>query len=221
MSLRPSIRRPGHATVVAYLALGLTMTGTAYAATGGTFILGKANRAGVTTALTNRGTGVALRLNAHNLKTPVLSVGRNHTHIHNLNADYLDGLTSSKLQRRVTGTCGAGRAISLVRATGRVSCGPRIMWAQVAGDGTLVRGASGVTASRTAEGEYAVIFPVNVAACGFVATPGDDGSATPAAVTTWVAPLSTDAHGVVVETQKWGNADFTVLNEPFHLVVVC
>ncbi len=38
------IPRPSHATVVAYIALFLALSGTAYAATGGTFILGRATR---------------------------------------------------------------------------------------------------------------------------------------------------------------------------------
>src|SRR3954471_22625529 len=103
--------RPAHSTVVAYAALVLAMSGTAVAATGGNFLLGKANGAGHTTALTNHGTGAALRVAAHNLTTAPLSVGRNKSRIRNLNADFLDGITSAKLQRRVSGTCANGSAI--------------------------------------------------------------------------------------------------------------
>lgn len=152
MSLRRSIHRPSHATVVAYLALVLTMTGTAYAATGGTFLLGKANRAGVTTALTNRGKGAALRLNAHNLTTPVLSVGRNHTHIRNLNADYLDGVTASRLQRRVTGTCGPTTSIEAIRRGGAVICGNDTSGLQQRVTGTC----TGATAVQSVAGDGTV-----------------------------------------------------------------
>src|SRR4051794_32733925 len=141
------LRRPAHSTVVAYAALVLAMSGTAVAATGGSFLLGHANGAGRTTSLTNHGTGAALRVAAHNLTTAPLSVGRNKTKIRNLNADFLDGLTSARLQRRVTGACSNGSAIRTIRAGGRVVCGTRILWAVVNSDGSLARGTAGVAVS--------------------------------------------------------------------------
>lgn len=131
------LRRPAHSTVVAYLALALAMSGTAVAATGGTFLLGKANSAGRTTSLVNHGTGAALRLTAHNLTTPPLTVGKNRTRIRNLNADFLDGVTSGRLQRRVAGTCGNGSATGpsgsvagwgAVRASSGPSSTPTVRW---------------------------------------------------------------------------------------------
>jgi hypothetical protein len=69
-------------------------SGTAYAATGGTFILGKANTAGTTTVLSNA-KGTALMLNSKS-GTPSLKVNRT-TKVPNLNADLLDGISSNSL----------------------------------------------------------------------------------------------------------------------------
>jgi hypothetical protein len=44
------------------------------------------------------------------------------TKVANLNADQLDGLDSTALQKRVTGTCVAGMAMQIVNADGTVSC---------------------------------------------------------------------------------------------------
>ena len=44
------LRRPSHASIVAYLALFVAATGTATAATGGSFLLGKSNSANHATA---------------------------------------------------------------------------------------------------------------------------------------------------------------------------
>jgi hypothetical protein len=68
-------------------------SGTAYAATGGKFILGKSNSAGKTTTLSNKN-GTALSLSSK-AGTPSLKVNRT-TKVPNLNADLLDGLDQSK-----------------------------------------------------------------------------------------------------------------------------
>lgn len=81
------------AGAVAALVIG---SGTAYAATGGTFILGKANSAGATTTLTNpNGTALTLKSKAG---TPSLRVNSS-TKVPYLNADKLDGLDSSQVAR--------------------------------------------------------------------------------------------------------------------------
>lgn len=67
-------------------------SGTAYAATGGNFILGKSNSAGATTTLSN-GNGTALALKSRS-GTPAFKVG-NSVKVPNLNADRLDGKDSS------------------------------------------------------------------------------------------------------------------------------
>lgn len=71
-------------------------TGTAYAANGGTFRLGMSNSATRTTTLTNN-YGPALKLNAR-AGQPPLQVNRN-TRVPYLNADLLDGLTSTSFAR--------------------------------------------------------------------------------------------------------------------------
>ena len=68
--------------------------GSAYAATGGSFILGHTNSATATTSLTN-GQGTALSLTSKT-GTPALKVS-NQTKVTNLNADKLDDLDSTKL----------------------------------------------------------------------------------------------------------------------------
>jgi len=76
--------------VVATLVLG---TGTAVAATGGTFLLGKSNSASTPTSLTNS-SGTALVLNSKSGTSP-LKVNST-TKATNLNSDQLDGLDSTK-----------------------------------------------------------------------------------------------------------------------------
>jgi hypothetical protein len=68
-------------------------SGTAYAATGGKFILGKSNAATATSTLTNtKGTALSLSSKAG---TPSLKVNRT-TKVANLNSDLLDGLDQSR-----------------------------------------------------------------------------------------------------------------------------
>ncbi|MDO7869308.1 hypothetical protein [Nocardioides jiangxiensis] len=81
------------AGAVAALVLG---SGTAYAATGGNFILGKSNSAGATTSLTNSN-GTPLALTAKSGYAP-LKVNSG-TKVANLNADRLDGIDSSSFAR--------------------------------------------------------------------------------------------------------------------------
>ena len=77
----------------AALALG---SGTAVAANGGNFLIGKSNHATSLTGLTNtNGSAVSLRSKAG---VPALKVG-NAAKVVNLNADLVDGLTSGDLAR--------------------------------------------------------------------------------------------------------------------------
>ena len=102
-----------HATVVAYLALFMAMSGTAVAATGGTFILGKKNSADVVTTLTSTA-GPALSLRSPAGVAP-LQVNRS-VRVDRLNADLLDGRDSTDFVR--LGTTNAGGRTTLSNPSG-------------------------------------------------------------------------------------------------------
>lgn len=108
------------------LALGIVATlllaGGAFAATGGTFVLGRNNAASSQTLLTNsNATSPVLALSTRSGQVP-LAVSTNSGKATNLNADRLDGLNSSDLQLRVTSTCAPGSAIGSIDATGGAAC---------------------------------------------------------------------------------------------------
>ena len=86
------MRRPTPATAIALVALFFSMSGVAYAATGGTFVLGKANSAKTVTSLANK-KGTALSLSS-DAADPPLTVS-NGVQVPNLNASELDGESSS------------------------------------------------------------------------------------------------------------------------------
>ena len=86
------MRRRSPATAIALVALFFSVSGTAYAATGGDFLLGKSNTANTVTSLSNK-KGTALSLSS-NSSAPSLSVS-NSVEVPNLNASELDGSTSS------------------------------------------------------------------------------------------------------------------------------
>ena len=120
------MKRPSHGTVVAYLALFAAMSGTAVAATGGSFLLGRKNSAGVTTTLTNSGKGAALSLKSHKAKTPALRVNTKAL-VPNLNALLLGGSTLPAL-----------RPVVLVRQNNVAKSDYGIAWTNVVGmSGTL------------------------------------------------------------------------------------
>ena len=87
-------RRPSPATALSIAALVIAMSGTGYAATGGTFILGRANHETSTATLADS-KGTPLALSAPARKAP-LTVNRN-VMVKNLNAQYLGGLTATGL----------------------------------------------------------------------------------------------------------------------------
>ena len=86
------MRRPSPSLAISLTALVISLSGTAYAATGGTFLLGKSNSATAVTTLTNS-TGTALSLRSHS-GDPALKVS-NSVRIPSLNASLLGGKASS------------------------------------------------------------------------------------------------------------------------------
>jgi hypothetical protein len=93
----PRIGRPAHSTVVAYVALFMALSGGAYAATGGTFLLGRSNTASTTTNLSRTTAGAPLRLTTNLAASPPLAVNGTGR-VANLNADRIDGLDSTALR---------------------------------------------------------------------------------------------------------------------------
>lgn len=176
--LRRAARAP-FALVVAVLLLG---TGVAGAATGGTFLLGRANTATTTTVLSTT-RGVPLDLRGPSTRRP-LSVSSSVV-VPRMNADLLDGLTGSQLQRRASATCPVGTAMTGLGADGRPSC------ADLEPAGTLQTPAvSGTTAGER------TLLPTDAAVVGSIVRVGDACAlrfASDAARTTsvtWSSPLT-------------------------------
>jgi hypothetical protein len=127
-------RRPSVSLVVSLLALFVASSGWGYAATGGSFVLGKTNRTprptglaagvkrGPALAVTNTGGGTAANFTVK-AGVPPFAVS-SATKVAKLNADALDGLDGAALQKRITGTCAAGSAIRIVNEAGTVTCQP-------------------------------------------------------------------------------------------------
>jgi hypothetical protein len=108
-----------------------TTTALAGSGVGGVFNLGQTNTVNQKSTLTgatsdpelivqNTGAGSALSLIGGAGAAPFKV--NSTTKVGSLNADFLDGLDSAVLQKRVTGTCATGQAIRVVNATGTVSC---------------------------------------------------------------------------------------------------
>jgi hypothetical protein len=102
---RALTRRHSPATVISIVALFIALSGTAYAATGGNLLLGKANSASAPSSLTNTA-GTALKLSSK-AGTPPLSVS-NSVQVPNLNASLLGGNPASSFVQ------GSGRVSSAV-----------------------------------------------------------------------------------------------------------
>jgi hypothetical protein len=132
------LRRRKVTISVVMVALTLGVVSSAFAANGGNFILGVlSNSATAVTRLTMTGTvnGSVLQLIQQSTGTGAsglgitvpagkapITVNSTAGKATNLNADKIDSLDSTALQRRVSGTCAAGQSISSIAAAGTVSC---------------------------------------------------------------------------------------------------
>ena len=103
------MRRPSPATAISVAALVIAMSGTAVAATGGTFILGRSNSATTVSSLSDS-KGTALRLSSKH-GTPPLTVG-NSVRVPLLNASELGGIPASGFVTGPGDTTAAGTTIS-------------------------------------------------------------------------------------------------------------
>ncbi len=122
--------RPSPVFLILLIASFGIVGGVAYAATGGSLILGRANvasggtslrsRGGPTLKLTNTGRGLAASFNVLSTTAPFAVNSR--VTVKNLSAALLDGLSSAAFQRTITGTCPAGSAIQLISPGGTVTC---------------------------------------------------------------------------------------------------
>jgi hypothetical protein len=106
------MRIPSPATAIALVALVIAMSGSAYAATGGTFILGHSNKATSTTSLSNS-KGTALALSSGHGKPP-LTVNSG-VQVPNLNASELGGHHASAFLR-TNGTAANSSALGGIPA---------------------------------------------------------------------------------------------------------
>ncbi|SBT52626.1 hypothetical protein [Micromonospora auratinigra] len=131
---------------------------------------------------------------------------------------------------RSRGTKGAARqpvpaSAEVSRADAQIpTCAPaglpataRVLFAVVAGDGTLVRGLGATSATRLATGMYQVVFDQDVTGAGYLGTVGyaHSGGVAPQG-TIGVTPRTGIPNAVFVETYAaGGHAD-----RPFHLAVL-
>ena len=72
----------------------------AYSATGGNFLLGKSNKAGRTTVLTNTGSGAPLQLKGKDSAPPLVVSSKKK--VARLNSDLLDGKHSTAFEPKIT-----------------------------------------------------------------------------------------------------------------------
>ena len=114
-------RLSGASGWIVAVVLVLVGSGTAFAASGGTFILGRANSASSQTNLSNVGSGPVLSLSARTGQPPI-AVSSSAGKATNLNADKLDGFDGAQFQRRIAGTCPTHYSIRAIGLNGGVTC---------------------------------------------------------------------------------------------------
>jgi hypothetical protein len=148
------MRRPSPAIVISVAALVVALSGTSYAATGGTFLLGTANSATSLSSLSNSN-GTALQLSSKS-GTPPLTVS-NSVEVPKLNASELGGIRAAGFMQ---GTANSGD----VGITGPGE-------AQIAGNATST--ITGVCDANSATGAY---LEVNVPGGGSIVWWNKDGT---------------------------------------------
>ena len=145
--------------------------------------------------LDNNGAGPALAVQVEPGKPP-LTVNAGAGKATNLNADKLDGLDATGFAPR--------------------------LWAKVRFDGTLLHGNGATSARREPAGagfQYFVAFDRSVAACGYVATVGEDFAAydPPGEIQAALATLPSQTDTVFVSI----DAGTTTVARQFSLMVLC
>jgi hypothetical protein len=128
------MRRPSPSLIISMIALVFAMSGTAVAATGGNFILGKANTASSVSSLTNT-KGTALSLSSSSTAPP-LKVS-NSIEVPKLNASELDG-QSSRAFLGINGTAANSNELGGRPASAYLSSSPGAV-----GRSSLANGAVG------------------------------------------------------------------------------
>jgi hypothetical protein len=91
--------------------------------------------------------------------------------------------------------------------------------AVVSATGALSRGRGTTSTARTGEGQYQVVFNVDVKACTYFATLADTADGAPPAGEIAVSSLAGNANGVLVVTRD--SAGAATVDKPFHLIVSC
>jgi hypothetical protein len=108
------------AAVAAIAVSALTLDGIAYAATGSTLVLGRLNTASTTTVIQGGSAPVLSLRSSSSASVPLAVNGTGR--VANLNADRLDSLDASQLQRRISTACTSGQAMVGADALGRPWC---------------------------------------------------------------------------------------------------
>jgi hypothetical protein len=172
--------------------------------------------------LTNNSTGAsatALGLTVGSGRPPFTV--NSATKVTNLNADQLDGLDSSALQRRVTGSCASGSAIRSIGFFGTgVTCqtvGTTVLWAVVDAAGALARSTGTTGSIHLGPGTYQVNFNRDVSGCAYTATIGPIGAGSSSGDID-VATRAGNNNAVFIETRDNSGV---VSDRPFHLMVAC
>jgi hypothetical protein len=95
------------------------------------------------------------------------------------------------------------------------------LWAVVDSNGTLARGAPGVSSARQAAGAYTVAFGKVITQCAYVASVGYPGNASSTFLGFAQTGLSTNFDEVVVVHTFGPGGNPSLADKPFHLAVHC